>query len=328
MKYLKIILIFILSVALIYGVGRLFFALTDGFLEKNIISNKPYDPQHDTFPLSDNEKKTIQDILSQKFTYLGKGCQSYVFQSEDGKYVIKFLKYQRFKPQPFLFHLTFLPGMETYLNKKIATKQVKLNRLFQSWKLASDYLKKETGVIYVHLNKTDFLQQKIHVKDKLGFSHTFDADQIEFLIQKNVKMICPAIKELMKQDKEEQVKTLLVSLVDMILAEYSQGFGDRDHALMQNTGFDQTGNPIHVDVGLFTQDNNFKNSSIYKHELFSKTYKFRIWLKKNYPSLEEFLTQHLFHIIGSEMRTMIPKLVTLDEGMNESPIQMIEQNEF
>lgn len=321
-KFLKITFIFCCAAALIFGLGRLYFALTDGFMEKNVLSARSYDPRWDIDPLNPEEAEQVKQILDQKFTYLGKGCQSYVFMSADQRYVIKFFKYQRFRPQLWLHYLTFLPGMEVYLQKKIDFKQQKLERLYQSWKLAYDHLKKETGIVYVHLNKTHMLNTKTHFIDKLGLPHEFDMDSMEFLIQKTVKMICPAINELMQQKEEKKVKQLLVSLVDMILSEYHRGLADKDHALMQNTGFDQAWNPIHVDVGLFASDEKVKNPPIYKHELFSKTYKFRIWLKKKHPEIERFLTQHLLTLIGPEMRTMIPKLVTLDEGIDESPISI------
>lgn len=295
-------------------------------MEKNILSDLVYDPKWETASLHDEQKENIRQILNQKFTYLGKGCQSYVFESEDGQYVLKFLKYQRFKLQPWLPYLTSIPGMDGYVENKTNTKKQKLHRLYASWKLAYDYLQNETGTIYVHLNHTNFLNQTLQVTDKIGLSHEFDMDKMQFMLQKKVHMICPAIDAWMAKNEEETVKKHLVALVEMILSEYDRGLADKDHALMQNTGFDHAGNPIHLDVGLFVKDEQVKNPAIYKHELFSKTYKFRIWLKKQYPSIEKFFTAYLLDIIGPEMRTMIPKLVTLDEG-KDGPLIFVENSD-
>jgi hypothetical protein len=83
---------------------------------------------------------------------------------------------------------------------------------------------------------------------------------------------------------------------------------------MQNTGVlgDQ---PLHIDVGQFSKEERFKDQDVYKHELFSKTFKFRIWLSKHYPELEHFLSGLLFEVIGPEMTMMKPVLKTVDEGL-------------
>ena len=96
MKRIALILIFAIS---LYGLGRLYYAVTDGFTIENITSSLPFDESLETRPLNEEEKTLVDLILDQKFTYLGKGCQSYVFLSEDQQYVLKFFKYQRYKPQ-------------------------------------------------------------------------------------------------------------------------------------------------------------------------------------------------------------------------------------
>src|SRR5688500_13829152 len=92
-KYSNWIINFLLAAILIYAVGRTYFQLTDGFKESNIIEDINEEPNHN-LNISNIEKDQIKKILAQPFYYLGKGCQSYVFISNDKKYVIKFLKHQ------------------------------------------------------------------------------------------------------------------------------------------------------------------------------------------------------------------------------------------
>ena len=46
---------------------------------------------------ADDNVQEMNNIFDQKFKYLSKGCQTYVFQSEDKKYVIKFIRYHRYR---------------------------------------------------------------------------------------------------------------------------------------------------------------------------------------------------------------------------------------
>lgn len=305
----KLIINLMLMAIVLYGTGRLYFMVTAGFTEGNIKTNLMEEPDHGIALLPENEIAEVQKILDQPFRYLGKGCQSYVFLSADKQYVIKFLKLQRFRPQFYLEALSFLPPVQERLKKKTAEKRVKLNALIDSWKIAYSDLKKESGLVYLHLNHGDRFEKPITITDKMGLNHTVHPDEVIFLIQRKADMLCPEIE---KRDITSS-KILINNLISTLLDEYSRGFGDNDHALMQNTGVIGD-SPVHIDVGQFSAEARFKEPSVYKHELFSKTYKFRIWLSKRYPELERYLTGMLFDIIGPEMDSMKTTFKTVDEG--------------
>lgn len=304
-KYLKKSVLILLVIAALYGSGRIYFRVTDGFTISNITSDFSPDARWETRLLSSDEKSKIDSILSQKFTYLGKGCQSYVFQSEDGQYVLKFFKYQRFRIQPWLNYLNFIPFVETYRQAKIEKKKAKLEGVFRSWKLAFEELQPETGFVYVHLNKSHDIEKPLTIYDKMGVMHQVDLNQLEFLVQRKATMLCPYITELMKNSKELEAKRLLNRILILVLTEYDRGLADNDHALMQNTGvLDER--PVHIDVGQFVRNTNIHRPEVYTQELFTKTYKFRIWLRKRYPSLADYLEEQLVTVIGEQFWTMKP----------------------
>src|SRR5262249_31769779 len=147
----------VLVVGIIYGLGWLYYYYTDGFTIENISTVLPYNPNLDVHTLSARDSEQLKLILDQPYTYLGKGCQAYVFESQDHKYVIKFFKYQRYKLKPWLAYFPALPAIVKYRQQKLDHKQKKLERFFMSWKVAFDHLKKETGLLYVHLNTTQNL---------------------------------------------------------------------------------------------------------------------------------------------------------------------------
>ena len=303
----KYFIITCLSIIAAYGLGRLYFNVTDGFTLSNISSTLSYDPRWETASLSDSLAAETDQALAQNYRYLGKGCQSYVFISDDGKYVIKFFKYQRFTPQEWLNYFAFIPSVDSYRLSKIAIKKQKMDNAFSSWKTAYDYLQPETGIIYVHLNKSDHLKKKLQITDKVGLKYALDMDQMEFMIQKTAKMLVPTINDLMKQHKVDDAKALLDNLLQILISEYQRGFGDNDHALMQNTGVSGK-TPIHIDVGQFVQKEEFKNPQVYKQEIFNKTYKFRLWLQKEHVELSQYLDNELLKLIGNDFYSMKPQL--------------------
>lgn len=265
----------------------------------NIEAQIPYNAKWDIHLLSPNEKDEVGRALRQPFTYLGKGCQAYVFASADGNYVIKFLKYQRFRPQTWIDLFTFVPFIADYQFAKTEEKNEKLNKVFTSWKIAFEVLKNETGVIYVHLNKTHEWNQSLAIRDKLKLEHQVNLDQTEFLLQRRAIMLCPAIDQLVANSQNEEAELLIDRLLTMLLIEYARGYADNDHALMQNTGV-LDGFPIHVDVGQFIHNVSVQAPKVYKQELYDKTYLFHRWLKQHHPHLASHLAARLIIIIGPD----------------------------
>lgn len=300
----KIIALILIASGL-WGVGRLYFSLTDGFLVSNIVSALPREPGRETRPLSAGEEEELARALAQPYHYLGKGCQSYVFESEDGRYVVKFFKYQRFRPQAWLKALSFFPPIERLLEEKQVRKQKKLGLFMQAWKVAFDELKEESGLVAVHLNKSDHLRVDFTLYDKLGFKHTVPADSLEFLIQRKADRLIPWIEREMASGASGKVKILLDDLIQTLVAEYRRGLSDNDHALMQNTGVYRE-RPLHIDVGQFTRNARFADPAVWHQELYNKTYQFRLWLLKAYPQLGEHLTLELQEAIGSDWSAMKP----------------------
>lgn len=290
---------------ILYGLSLLYYRSTGGFALANIQSDYSYDSRWDTRTLNDFEQKLVTEALSQKFTYIGKGCQSYVFASEDGDYVIKFFKYQRMRVPQWIALFTFIPWVRDYYQHKLESKKTKREGVFESWRIAFDHLAAETGINYVHLNKTNHLSKSLSLIDKAGYEHSIWIDDYEFMIQKRAKMLCKEIDELMDKGSIDQAQKMLVTLVDIILGEYYRGFADNDHALMQNTGVFK-GKPIHIDVGQFVAEETVKEPVFYKQELYTKTYKFRLWLRKRYPDLCDRFESYLQEVIGDEFQTMKP----------------------
>lgn len=304
-KYLISISCLLLAVLTVYGLGRLYFYTTAGFTLGNIHSDLSHHVQWDTREPTEEETLKFRESIAQDYYYLGKGCQSYVFLSQDGKYVIKFFKFQRVRPQNWIDFFTFIPSVKEYQNNKIKEKENKLNNLFLSCKLAFDDLKNETGVIYVHLNKTDHLHHSLRIYDKLGLSHQLDLDRLEFVIQHRASMLADTIDDLMSAGQIDQSKLLIDKLLIMVLSEYYSGYADNDHALMQNTGV-LNGNPIHIDVGQLIYNNTVRDPAVYHQEIMNKMTQARNWLKERHPELLDHLNNRLLTELGADFYLLPP----------------------
>lgn len=304
-RIIKRSLYIVALICIIYAAGRLYYHMTDGFMVSNITSENTFDPQWETHSLAANELQAIQSILQQDFHYLGKGCQSYVFASDDGKYVLKFFKYQRLRPKDWIKYLNFIPFVEKYYENKLEIKRRKMEVFFRSWKIAFDKAQEETGIVYVHLNKSDYLKTELKIFDKMGFEHRLNLDDFEFMVQKRGSMLCDVINQYMAAGELAKAESMLENLVRRIIAQNQRGIADNDHALMQNTGV-VDGIPMHIDVGQFVYDDQVKDPQFFMQELFTKTYKFRKWLKKEHPKLAEQFDSYLQTIYGDQFTSMKP----------------------
>jgi hypothetical protein len=295
--------LFVLS---LYGLGRLYFYVTAGFSVANITSDFTFQPQWEVRPLLEAEQVEFARAVDQPYYYLGKGCQSYVFASQDGEYVIKFFKYQRYRLQPWFAYFPPLPAIVKYRQEKLEKKWKKLDGFVQSWKVAFENLKEETGLVFVHLNKTNHLRKQLTIYDKLGQSHSVDLDQMEFCIQRRARLLCETLLDYKNKGNLAGAQQLIHDLLNLIVSEYARGLADNDHALMQNTGVAK-GKPVHIDVGQFVFNEAVKQPAVFHQELFTKTYKFKLWLRDHYPELAEYLEAELRQIIGPAYSTMQPK---------------------
>lgn len=301
----KILLTLLAVGGILYGGGRLYFALTDGFRLGNIEAELRHDSRWEVAALDSDNEAELRRILAQPFSYLGKGCQSYVFESEDGNYVIKFPKYQRFRPKPWDSLLSVIPSLKAQRDERLVHKKKKLDGVFHGWKLAYEEMQEQTGVLYVHLNPTASIDRHLTLYDKLGFSHHIDLDEAQFLIQKKAEMLCPTLDAAMARHEPEEAEALIDELLSMVVVEYSNGYADNDHALIQNTGV-LHGKPVHIDVGQLDKGEHFADIEVFNQELFNKMYKFRIWLVENYPELYNYLDGKLQPILGEQLHTMVP----------------------
>lgn len=275
--------IFLATGLAVLGCFRIYYRMTDDFRVANITYEQPNNPQWDIPPLTTAEQAHLDQILSQKYYYIGKGAQSYAFSSADEKYVLKFFKYKHLKPS---FMSEWLPPVypfNVYKDKQASHKLYKLNGVFTGYRLAYETHKEDSGLVFIHLNTTDNLHEKVTVVDKLGFERTIDLDPIVFIVQEKAKTTRSVITGLLDKGDIVGAKSHFGNIIDLYMSEYKKGIYDRDHGVMHNTGF-VGDRPIHLDVGKLTRDESMKRPEVYQKDMARIREKFQAYLEDYFPN--------------------------------------------
>lgn len=270
---------------------RIYFRATDDFRLANITYEIPF---HKEWKISQTpeDKSNLEAILDQKFSYLGKGSQCYAFSSEDNQYVLKFFKFKHLKPHWFVEYLPPIPPLQNYKVQQRARKQKKLNNLFEGYRLAYEVYRPQSGLVYIHLNKTQNQHRILTVYDKIGLPRAIDLDEVVFLIQKKGKTTRILLAEDLKARDLISAKNHIDKILGFYAEEYQLGIFDKDHGILINTGFLQE-QPFHLDVGKLTRNEAMKNPEEALKDIGFISDKLKIWIKNNYPQYYEELSSFI-----------------------------------
>ncbi len=269
----RLVKIFLFAI-LFFWVERLCHRATDGFALVNVYA-----------PTGDNAKWHRTDtpdpkLLNQTYRYLDSGSQSYVFVSDDGKTILKLFKFQHMRTPLWL---DFLPS-KGKLGKKRCKKRKTLEKTFNSYSLAYDQLKEETGLHYIHLDKTDHLHQKLTITDKIGRHHTLDLDKIEFILQKRGTLAYNSITQWVERGEIHKARLGIRNLLQLAVHRCHLGIFDKDPDFSTNFGFIKE-TPFQIDFGRLSPSEVEKEPTTYAPEMIRITRDFEEWISENHPDL-------------------------------------------
>ena len=219
------------------------FKRTKGFSYKKIHSLYGYEPRWDFGPPNAKQSALIDQISSQPFTLLGSGKECYAFVSADGEIVVKFFKQKHMRTHYLLNHLPLSKQIQMVRNETLNRHRNRRARLYQSYQLAHERLQDHSGVLYLHLTKTDYLKKPMTLISPQGKKLTLKLDHMEFLVQRRAYPIFDALKE--SSDKAEGT---IDAVLDYLVARNEKGIGDDDINCERNLGILE-GKVVQVDVG-------------------------------------------------------------------------------
>ncbi len=230
---------------------------------------------------SEDEIKQAKKILDQPFSYLGKGRQSFVFESKDGKYILKFIKCQRINVSNFYTDIPLPHFLDKKRKGKLYERTDRVKRLLTSWSLAKDPLDEQTGILLLHIEPRIELLQTVTLIDKLGFSHTLSIDSVPFILQEKAQQVMPVLKGLLKQNKDKELNTRFTQLIDLFIQRASLGIINPDSSLLKhgNIGFLKD-RAIYIDLGTFKRSKKSASRDYLAKDL-KKLLPIVKWLKKH-----------------------------------------------
>jgi hypothetical protein len=272
--------------ALLLRLDRLFLKSNNGFCLHYIhVPLKTYPEWKATAPFP-------KEALSQSFTYLGKGSQTYVFESEDGKYVIKFYKFpSHMRSIGWLKH-PFAYRFEER-RKKIAEHNLSRFKLsYNSYFLATSSLPEETGVIYAHLNPSKNLHHSLTIIDKMGHPYALNLDEMGFIVQRKAQRLFDLLDTVVATKDVSFGKKIIDDTIRVIQSRCSKGISDLDAMIHNNYGW-LDGRAIHIDVGRFVKDPSVKNPLAAKKEVIRITQQLSDYLAKSSPELSAYYQQKI-----------------------------------
>jgi hypothetical protein len=252
---MKKFFVFVFFTSLMLAIPSLVKRVTFGFKPAKIMFSFPVSPEWEV-PAGEE----IWEILSQPFFFLGKGAQCYVFESKDKAHVVKFFRYDLRKPE----------------KKMIA--------LFNACKLAYENLRKETGLVYIHLNESELGLPFLKCRDAIGRKYTFPMDKMHFVIQKKAKGFRQTLLDARGDPAE--MKKRIDQFIELLCIRTSKGILNTDPTLSRNFGF-LGDRAIEVDFGNYRLDSKLDS----RHEIKRFTSRLDRWLRKKAPEWVFYLDE-------------------------------------
>lgn len=279
------------------GGGLFFCCKTSGFSVDKISSRLTYNRSWEIEPIADSQRELlVQKVFPQTYYYLSAGNQCYAFISEDRQYVLKFFKMRSLFPKGWLnsFPLSLLQHLGV---KQEACHQLFSERIFASYKDAYEILREETGLIYIHLNKTQEFKSKVTLIDNKGKKYAVDLDAMEFVVQKKATKIFDHLNELSKKYKYEDLRESIRSHLRLIALRCEKGFADNDLSIRNNFGFiDNTA--VQFDCATLTRDSSMKYPSNFRQEILEAAKRLNGWARENCPEITLFIQEEAQQLIN------------------------------
>lgn len=182
--------------------------------------------------------------------------------------------------------------LDNYRFQKIDKRNLKLWDAFASCKLAYDQLKQETGLVYLHLNKTRDLKIKVLLIDQNDKKHRLDLDGVEFVVQKRAIPVYQKVRQYVEKGEYSRAQKAIVEVLHLVKNRTHKKIVNQEvdrSDVTRNYGF--IGDTcVHLDVAAFcvTQD-----TQEMQGELLKTFEKLRQWSHDNYPELEQGLLSQI-----------------------------------
>lgn len=268
------------------------------FTLAQIISKYPHNPDWDV-KTPPEMVQFVNMLTQQPFYWLGKGFQATAFVSEDGDYVLKFIHQGRLQQVPFTHNpIGYLFSQE--FKERMDERQTHREEIFSSSKMAYEEFPKESGILYIHLNRTENQIKGIKLHDFTSTSYRVRGDDTSFILQRRATYVIPTINALMAEGKVDEAKARINQIFTLLLTMAQKGFLDGDLALMRNNNIGFVDDyAIYIDTGHITRQSNVNVKERMAFEFDTRVAPLHDWLKVRYPELATYYKERQAEIMNS-----------------------------
>ncbi len=258
---------FFLALLLFVAIERFCHFQTEGFaLSKMLLDNSPPIPGP-----------------SETLTFIGAGKQFYAFETADHQYVVKFMKFSRRRPLPWLEKIPFPFFLECWKTDYLKERAKRLSNLEYSSNLAFKHLSKEAALVFYPL------QKNLILIDKLGISHSIDRSQTKYLVQRKAASFTSYFEK-----NPSQAHGLILSYIQTITSQCQKGICNLDPVIERNYGVVDH-QVILMDIGSLLAHAKLNNLIGLQREIFLELLPLRQWLQTYHP-------EHLSYFDGEFKR--------------------------
>lgn len=263
---------------------------------QEIFTDIPNDSQWEIPPLIKEEQERLHARLQQSFSYLGAGDQSIAFLGSDRKTVLKFFKHNHSVLEKILEKLSLPTSKKLFHQTIFSFKSYDPRPVFKSCMIAWQELREQTGLLYVHINKTKGQLGRVTLLDNCRVAHTVDLDSTEFLVQEYAELSCATIDAKIKKGDLVGAKRAIQALFSAVEEYSKQGIHISHPAIRRNFGFIGE-KVVLLDIGSFHKEDSSKAESSPQKEIVEVTARLQRWLKKHHSELLPFFEQELTHAL-------------------------------
>jgi hypothetical protein len=275
-KIISFLVIFFVSLA----VGKTLHFLKNGFSARRV--------QSLSFAVHDDFSDEVKKALQQPFHYIGRGRQCFAFASEDEKYVLKFPRTDIYKTPLWVRAV----GLSAYRKKLEANHKKREAFILESFKISSEELKEQTGILALHLGQSFSKGQFLTLLDAAHCKHLLPLERASFVLQYKHPILMKAFSEAIQKKEQSQAEKILDALLAAIHERASHGILNRDRSFLRNYGFDGE-KAYQIDVGSFFKNPHLALDQAYQKSIRDSVDPIREWLSQYSPETIPHLNQKL-----------------------------------
>jgi hypothetical protein len=230
--------------------------------------------------LSTQKRTAFREILNQPFRFFDLGSQSYVFESEDRKYVLKLFRYNRSQFQ-------IIHQIKRWFHRKNPKRIksdffAKIDKTFQAYAAACSSASDCTEVLYAHLNLTSEDLPSIQLTDPIGRRWRLPIDSYRFVLQRKAEPFKKTLKAVYLANDRAKMERLLDSFLILLYERTGRGLKNSDPNYGPNFGFYE-GRAIEIDCGNYRKNPDLILPQKRIEEIHRFAVQLYMWLIKHAP---------------------------------------------